>query len=264
MTKSLGINLHFPESDVSKTTPVVLLLGWAGCQDRYLQKYSKIYEDKGLIVVRYCGPVSHVFWDKPGLVKAARDIAKYLKNDSRLDGRPLFLHLFSNGGAFLNEHLSMCLKNEGMTLKGIIYDSAPGERRVKTLFHVMQEIFGKMTPIGPLIAAIIFSLLFCMYILQMFYYKTKEILVGYTPGSDPFRALCEQKTINCPHLLFYSKKDNLILAPDVEHFASCREKLGNKVTKVCFDDSEHVRHFMKHPEVYKNSIDKFMEECLKN
>lgn len=29
------------------TAPVVLLLGWAGCQDRYLMKYSKIYENKG-------------------------------------------------------------------------------------------------------------------------------------------------------------------------------------------------------------------------
>lgn len=28
-------------------TPVVLLLGWAGCQDRYLMKYSRIYEDRG-------------------------------------------------------------------------------------------------------------------------------------------------------------------------------------------------------------------------
>lgn len=28
-------------------TPIVLLLGWVGCQDRYLQKYSKIYEDRG-------------------------------------------------------------------------------------------------------------------------------------------------------------------------------------------------------------------------
>lgn len=27
--------------------PIVLLLGWAGCQDRYLMKYSKIYEDRG-------------------------------------------------------------------------------------------------------------------------------------------------------------------------------------------------------------------------
>lgn len=30
--------------------PVVILLGWAGCQDRYLAKYSAIYEEK-----RYSG-----------------------------------------------------------------------------------------------------------------------------------------------------------------------------------------------------------------
>jgi Eukaryotic protein of unknown function (DUF829) len=30
-----------------KNVPIVLLLGWAGCQDRYLMKYSKIYEDRG-------------------------------------------------------------------------------------------------------------------------------------------------------------------------------------------------------------------------
>ena len=29
--------------------PVVVLLGWAGCQDKYLAKYSAIYEEK-----RYC------------------------------------------------------------------------------------------------------------------------------------------------------------------------------------------------------------------
>lgn len=27
--------------------PVILLFGWAGCQDKYLAKYSQIYEDKG-------------------------------------------------------------------------------------------------------------------------------------------------------------------------------------------------------------------------
>lgn len=29
--------------------PIVLLLGWAGCQDRYLMKYSKIYEERGFV-----------------------------------------------------------------------------------------------------------------------------------------------------------------------------------------------------------------------
>lgn len=27
--------------------PIVLLLGWAGCQDKYLMKYSQIYEERG-------------------------------------------------------------------------------------------------------------------------------------------------------------------------------------------------------------------------
>lgn len=31
----------------TNNVPVVLLLGWAGCQDKYLMKYSKIYEDRG-------------------------------------------------------------------------------------------------------------------------------------------------------------------------------------------------------------------------
>lgn len=27
--------------------PVVILFGWAGCQDKYLAKYSAVYEDRG-------------------------------------------------------------------------------------------------------------------------------------------------------------------------------------------------------------------------
>uniref|UniRef100_A0A1I8MIF2 Transmembrane protein 53 n=1 Tax=Musca domestica TaxID=7370 RepID=A0A1I8MIF2_MUSDO len=44
--------------------PIVMLLGWAGCQDRYLMKYSKIYEDRGLITVRYTAPVDTLFWKR--------------------------------------------------------------------------------------------------------------------------------------------------------------------------------------------------------
>lgn len=38
-------DFNFVTDDVN--TPIVLLLGWFGCQDRYLMKYSKIYEDRG-------------------------------------------------------------------------------------------------------------------------------------------------------------------------------------------------------------------------
>ena len=35
----------FPENEDDKR-PVIILLGWAGCQDRYLAKYSAIYEER--------------------------------------------------------------------------------------------------------------------------------------------------------------------------------------------------------------------------
>lgn len=39
--------LDFNFANDESNTPIVLLLGWAGCQDKYLMKYSKIYEDRG-------------------------------------------------------------------------------------------------------------------------------------------------------------------------------------------------------------------------
>lgn len=110
-SSSLEIHVQFPEQDtVTKSkkdghVPVILLLGWAGCQDKYLQKYSKIYEDQGLITIRYSAPVSHVFWDTPGMVESAGKILKFM-HDMKLQEHPVLLHIFSNGGAFLYEHVT--------------------------------------------------------------------------------------------------------------------------------------------------------------
>lgn len=125
----------------------------------------------------------------------------------------------------------------------------------------MQEIFGKTPVIGPVLGATVFATLFCLYIAQLFFYKVKEQFVGYTPGSDPYGALLRDDT-KYPQLFIYSKKDHLIYDEDVDYFANHRKTLGNKVTKVCFEDSLHVKHYMAHPEVYQNTIQKFMEECL--
>lgn len=120
---SLDIQVTFPEQDTLATAshsdgyvPVVLLLGWAGCQDKYLQKYSKIYEDKGLITIRYSAAVSHVFWDKSGMADTARKIVKFIR-DMKLDEHPVFLHVFSNGGAFLYEHVSLMFRKGEKPIK---------------------------------------------------------------------------------------------------------------------------------------------------
>lgn len=32
---------------IDSKVPVVVLLGWAGCRDKYLSKYSAVYENEG-------------------------------------------------------------------------------------------------------------------------------------------------------------------------------------------------------------------------
>ena len=34
-------------NDEQEKLPVIILFGWTGCQDKYLAKYSSIYEEKG-------------------------------------------------------------------------------------------------------------------------------------------------------------------------------------------------------------------------
>lgn len=114
----------------------------------------------------------------------------------------------------------------------------------------MHELFGNIPVFGRLIATSAFFFLFTINFLTTFYFTIKEKFVGYTLGSDPYRALLKDDT-KIPELYFYSKKDHLVPYKDVECFANYREKLGNKITKVCFEDSLHIKHFMAHPEVYK-------------
>ena len=42
-----GAEVDFFEDSCDHSEPVVILLGWSGCQDKHLAKYSAIYEARG-------------------------------------------------------------------------------------------------------------------------------------------------------------------------------------------------------------------------
>ncbi|MEQ2289822.1 Transmembrane protein 53 [Ameca splendens] len=50
----IDYNIVFPDAGTSERhwqgtkEPVVILLGWAGCKDKHLSKYSSIYNDKAV------------------------------------------------------------------------------------------------------------------------------------------------------------------------------------------------------------------------
>ncbi|XP_070068216.1 transmembrane protein 53 isoform X2 [Drosophila takahashii] len=263
--------VHFPEQedmlDVNdfkdNDVPIVMLLGWAGCQDRYLMKYSKIYEDRGLITVRYTAPVDTLFWNRSEMVPIGEKILKLIQ-DMNFDAHPLIFHIFSNGGAYLYQHISLAVTRQKSPLqvRGVIFDSAPGERRMLGLYRAISAIYGRENRCNCLKALLITITLSIMWFVEESISAFKSLFGQSSPvRSSPF---CELKNEanKYPQLFLYSKGDVVIPYRDVERFIRLRRDQGIDVSSVCFEDAEHVKIYTKYPKQYVQCVCNFIRNCM--
>ncbi|CAB0034649.1 unnamed protein product [Trichogramma brassicae] len=100
--------------------PLVVLLGWAGCQDKYLAKYSAIYEERSCITLRCTAPVEYLFWRRDRLPHISRQLIQVIADKCTTD-HPVFFHVFSNGGAIFYQHISYAMQQAGSPLKIIAH-----------------------------------------------------------------------------------------------------------------------------------------------
>ncbi|KAK9753196.1 Eukaryotic protein of unknown function (DUF829) [Popillia japonica] len=239
--------------------PVILLFGWAGCQDKYLSKYSQMYEEKGLITLRYTAPVKCFFWKRYQMISIGQKLVKLLI-DLNFETHPIIVHCFSNGGAFLYQNFSLALEKspKPLQIKGVIFDSAPGKRRILSLYKAISAILG-----GSFWYNFPMSILVTMLCSMIWIYEivSSALKPGATFQSDPMEKLKKEEN-QWPQHFIYSKTDDLIPYHDVEHFADHRSKLGISITKLCFDDSPHVKHYSHNKETYVNSVCNFINKCL--
>ncbi|XP_011867281.1 PREDICTED: transmembrane protein 53 isoform X2 [Vollenhovia emeryi] len=233
--------------------PVVILLGWAGCQDRYLAKYSSIYEEKSCITLRYTAPVECLFWRRDKMPYIGKRLLQVI-TDNRLDEHPIFFHVFSNGGAFLYQHVSLAMQraNTPFKVRGVIFDSAPGERRLTALFKAISAIIG-----GHPLTNLPMSFVITFFLSVLWFFEA----FSRTPIQTNPIALAEE-AYSWPQLFLYSNSDTLIPASDVEKFASRRAERGVRVQLVLFTNSPHVKHYTTYRDVYVNTVCSFIHECL--
>lgn len=111
--KSIQVTVPTKKDD---TSPVVLLLGWVGCQDRHLQKYSKIYEDRGMTTVRFTAPMVPLFVQRTKILGLAEGVLSTIE-DHRLQQRPILVHTFSNGGAYFFWYMSEVINSTNRALE---------------------------------------------------------------------------------------------------------------------------------------------------
>ncbi|XP_063697883.1 transmembrane protein 53-A-like [Culicoides brevitarsis] len=242
--------------DESKGTPVVLLLGWLGCQDKHLKKYSKIYEDRGMTTLRYTVPGDALFVWRPKMTRISKSILRTLEEEN-LTKNPLIVHVFSNGGAYAFKYISDEMKNSQLELdiRGQIFDSAPcGAGALGNFYHVLKEIIGKDKIYSSLVAS---SLIFGVICIQILKYPFQ----AYLADKNPYEGLLQDQR-NFPQLFLYSKEDKLMPFEDVEKFIKARKKLGIDVTSNCFNGSPHVSHYLMFKDAYLTLIDDFLKKCL--
>ncbi|NXP27222.1 TM53B protein, partial [Scytalopus superciliaris] len=250
------------ESGHAEGQPVVILLGWAGCQDRYLAKYSAIYSRKGCTVIRYTAPWRMIFFSETLGIKSLQTPARQLLEllfDHRIEDRPVIFHVFSNGGAMLYRYIIEALHThkpfKSLRVAGTIFDSAPGRRN---LIGGLRALAILLVPMNVLLKyMLLLTFASAAVVLRMLLYPLTRFI-----HESHYDALLKAPS-RWPELYLYSQVDAIIKASEVKYMADARQRLGVPVRAVDFSDSPHVCHMRVYPTYYCSLCMTFLSDCVR-
>ena len=172
---------------------------------------------------------------------------KYISKQTFKD-QPKIFHVFSNLGCSVYQHFTQEILNNDEyksmrgSFKGIIFDSCPGKRAVKSFINAMGFVLG-----GNFLRRKILPIFYFIYLIGKSIYRGRSGLVDPTFWWDYLES---EDPIKMPHMYLYSKSDICVNFEHTKEMASIRRESGLNVTEKDFEDSEHVSHFDKHKEEY--------------
>lgn len=266
----IDYNIVFPDAGTSERhwqgtkEPVVILLGWAGCKDKHLSKYSSIYNEQGCVTIRYTAPWKTVFISESfGYKELSSTALKLLEilYDYEVENSPIFFHIFSNGGFMLYRYIIELLHNDkqfsSLCVIGAVVDSAPGSGNVRGALRALTATLGpKISPVLryvllALFAVTVFLLRIVLYPLTKYIHKNHYDAVQERPPA-------------WSHLYLYSRADQVIRHRDIELFVETLKQKGVPVDIFDFVSSPHVGHFRDFPEQYSLKCRNFLVSCVKD
>ncbi|KAJ8270871.1 hypothetical protein GJAV_G00120210 [Gymnothorax javanicus] len=265
---NIDYNIVFPESFVTERhwqgskEPVVILLGWAGCKDKHLTKYSSIYNDRGCITVRYTAPLKTVFISEAFGYKELNITALKLLEllyDYEVENNPIFFHIFSNGGFMLYRYMAELVQSHTrfstLRVVGAVVDSAPGSQNVRGALRAITIALGPNTNavlryfLLGLFAFMVFLLRIVLYSVTKYIHKNHYDAMRDRPAA-------------WPQLYLYSRADQVIRHRDVEQMVKVLQEKGSAVDSFDFGTSAHVSHFRDFPEEYTSRCWAFLKRCM--
>ncbi|KAM3605255.1 uncharacterized protein V6R79_023127 [Siganus canaliculatus] len=266
----IDYNIVFPDAGTSDRhwqgtkEPVVVLLGWTGCKDKHLSKYSDYYNEQGCVTIRYTAPLKTVFISESFGYKELKSTALKLLEilfDYEVETSPIFFHIFSNGGFMLYRYIVELLRNDkqfsSLNVIGSVVDSGPGSGNVLGGIRALTAILGpQINPILKYVLVALFAL--TAFLLRVVLYPlTKYIHMHHYDA-------VQERPPSWPHLFLYSRDDPVIRHRDIEAFVESLKQKGVPVDSFDFVTSPHVGHFRKFPEQYTLKCRDFLVACMKD
>ena len=270
MSVEFGLNnkFYYRESLLSdkiekNKIPLVLILGWAGSNDKNVFKYAQLYEKFGFHTIRIAPTTRLSIFQSSSHKEYTLELLNLIKSKSHLNNSPIVVHTFSNAGTFFYRHMSDILNEENnpytylrSNVKTIIYDSGPG--LTDNLIQLIRTVAG-------LVKQSVNSVLLAYFItvLGLLFFAFRRVITFSRENflQENIRALKKDK-FEIPILAFISKADQMVEYTQTMDFFNQRQKLVPhvRIETVLFDDSAHCMHYAKHKEVYLNKIKQHLTE----
>ncbi|XP_006238727.1 transmembrane protein 53 isoform X1 [Rattus norvegicus] len=247
--------------EAGKQQPVVILLGWGGCRDKNLAKYSAIYHKRGCIVIRYTAPWHMVFFSESLGIPSLRVVAQKLLEllfDYEIEREPLLFHVFSNAGVMLYRYVLELLQTHQrfrhLHVVGTIFDSGPGDSDLIGALRALATILERR----PAVLRLLLLAAFALVVVLFHFLFAPFTALFHTHFYDRL-----QDSGSCwPELYLYSRADKVVSARDVERMVE--ERLAHQVSVrgVDFVTSAHVSHLRDYPTYYTSLCVDFMHNCV--
>ncbi|XP_058536224.1 transmembrane protein 53 [Ochotona princeps] len=241
--------------------PVVILLGWGGCRDKNLAKYSAIYHTRGCIVIRYTAPWHLVFFSESLGIPSLRVLAQRLLEllfHYEIEKEPLLFHVFSNAGVMLYRYVLDLLQTHErfcrLRVVGTIFDSGPGHSNLLGALRALAAILQHRPAALRCLLMAAFAL-----VVVLFHVLLAPLTALF---HTHFYHRLQDAGSRWPELYLYSKADKVVLARDVERMVEARLSHQVLVRSVDFVSSAHVSHLRDYPTYYTSLCANFMHTCV--
>jgi hypothetical protein len=272
------------KSDVAQR-PHVLILGWGGSKARQVEKVAEFYDKIGVDSTSFIMPLGIPNFARVALVQ---DLALKLPRSSSGIVKPLYVHSFSNNGAWTYAALCMLEDASGGKLlaragaevvRGLVMDSAPH------LFYEHWDIKSEVYLYARVVTSIILGraqyehsivspIVRCwLYIACLFHRVLRyvQLLFPWVNIIPPYIAMnifLRDKTPAVPTLMMYSNDDGLVSPRHVEQFVHDLQQRYKatgqnpaQVRTMRFSGVEHTAPFFARAtrQQYRDELSRFLE-----